>query len=146
MAWSPNPIAGRRPVSSRQVQVILASIFASLGGWCLLAPGDVEQLVLRPELVTGSLPTKVLIGCFGAQAVLCGVVIAASRFTPATFLIFGLAGSIPFFCFNYYFYFVVQLFNDWMLVDFIGNIAILICGIAGAVLRHRELRQVQAAG
>ena len=146
MAWSPNPIAGRRPVSSRQVQVILASIFASLGGWCLLAPGDVEQLVLRSELVTGSLPTKVLIGCFGAQAVLCGVVIAASRFTPATFLIFGLAGSIPFFCFNYYFYFVVQLFNDWMLVDFIGNIAILICGIAGAVLRHRELRQGQTAG
>ena len=142
----PELTTGGGPVSSRQVQYVLAFIFVSLGGWCLLAPGDVEQLALRPDLVTGSLPTKVLIGCFGAQAVLCGVVIATSRFTPATFLIFGLAGSIPFFGFNYYFYFMAEVFNDWMLLDFVGNIGILICGVAGAVVRRRELEQGQTAG
>ena len=112
----------------------------------MLAPGDVEQLGLRPELVTGSLATKILIGCFGAQAMLCGVVIATSRFTPATFLIFGLAGSVPFFGFNYYFYFVAEVFSDWMLLDFIGNLGILICGVVGAALRRRELRQGQTTG
>lgn len=56
--------------------------------------------------------SRLLLACFGAQAVLCGVVILTSRFTPAIFLAFGLCGSIPFFGFNYYFYFVKEMFTQ----------------------------------
>ena len=79
-----------------------------------------------------------LIGCFGAQAVLCGTIIATAEFKPQTFLIFGLIGSVPFFVFNAYFYFVVPIFTDWMLLDFAGNLGILACGLLGYRLSKAE--------
>lgn len=91
--------------------------------------------------------THELIGCFGAQAVLCATVILTTTFTARTFLLFGLIGSIPFFVFNYYFVFVQPIFTNWMLLDFLGNVGILLCGLAGwrfklkderASLEHRE--------
>ncbi len=125
-------------MSALMIQRLLAVIFLGLGGWCVVTPGVVERLVLRPEYVTGSATHLLLLGCFGAQAVLCGTVIAFSRFTPITFLVFGLVGSIPFFAFNFYFYFIEQLFTNWMLLDFVGNIGILACGLAGYCAAKRE--------
>jgi hypothetical protein len=80
----------------------------------------VELLVLRPDYYIGNDSSHLILACFGAQAVLCGVVILSSRFTANTFLIFGLIGSIPFMIFNYYFYFVKEMFSAWMLLDFVG--------------------------
>jgi hypothetical protein len=122
------------------IQKILALIFLGLGGWSLLFPGVVESLVLRPEYYIGNNTSELAIGCFGAQAILVGIVIYTARFLPKTFLIFGLSASVPFFCFNYYFYFIRGMFTGWMLLDFIGNIGILICGVAGYRLSIREAK------
>ncbi len=84
-----------------------------------------------------------MIACFGAQAVLGGVVILLSRFTPLTFLVFGLVGSVPFFGFNAWFYFIDPILNEWMLLDLVGNIVILISGIWGYKLRKKELETAQ---
>jgi len=112
-------------MQARSIQFLLAGIFIGLGGWCLLMPAQVEALVLRPEYQVLNKTSAVLMGCFGAQAVLAGILIATAEFKARTFLIFGLFGSIPFFIFNAYFYFVAKMFNQWMLLDFAGNIGIL---------------------
>ena len=125
-------------MTSKHIQLALAAIFLGLGGWCLIEPHSVERLVLRPEYQHLSATSALLLGCFGAQAVLGGIVIALSQFTPRTFLIFGLVGSLPFFAFNWYFVFVSQIFTQWMLLDFVGNIGILTCGLLGYRLRRRE--------
>lgn len=127
-------------MTSKHIQYGLASIFALLGAWCVLAPHSVERLVLRPEFQHLSSTSALLMGCFGAQAVLVACVIALSNFSPRTFLVFGLFGSIPFFVFNWYFVFEVQMFTSFMLIDFVGNVGILACGIIGYLLRTRELR------
>jgi hypothetical protein len=120
------------------LQRLLASIFLVLGTWCMLLPRVVETLVIRPEHQVLTATSAVFIACFGAQAVLCGTVIWVSRFTAKTFLAFGLLGSIPFFAFNVYFYFIEPIFTRWMLLDFIGNLAILACGLIGYRLAKRE--------
>ncbi len=127
------------------LQRLLAFIFLGLGGWCLLFPATVEALVLRPEYYVGNNTSALLMGCFGAQAILAGTLILTAEFTPRTFLIFGLVGSIPFFGFNYYFYFVKSMFTDWMLLDFAGNIGILALGIAGWRMKTCELAATNVA-
>jgi hypothetical protein len=119
-------------------QRILAFIFLGLGGWCLLFPGTVEVLGLKPEHRMDTVASHLLVGCFGAQAVLCGILLVTARFTPRTFLVFGLAGSIPFFVFNYWFYFVVPVFSHWMLLDFVGNVGIFVLSMLGYRAAVRE--------
>jgi len=117
----------------------LAFIFFSLGGWCLVDPITVEKLVMRPEFYVGNSTSALFIGCFGAQAVLVSLVMWTSIFKPVTFLVFGVFGSVPFFAFNYYFYFEAKMFTEWMLLDFVGNTGILICGLLGYRMSKLEL-------
>ena len=125
-------------MQARHIQWLLAFIFLGLGGWTLLFPGSVEALSLRPGHYIGTEASRVILGCFGAQAVLCGIVILVSRFTARTFLVFGVCASLPFMAFNYYFYYVREVFTDWMLLDFAGNIGIFVLGIVGRRLALRE--------
>ena len=125
-------------MSASLIQKFLGFIFLSLGLWALLFPATVERLVLAPEYYSGTVASAILVGCFGAQAVLCSVLIFTSQFKATTFLVFGLVGSVPFFVFNYYFVFVMPVFSDWMVLDFVGNIGILACGMAGWYLKRRE--------
>ena len=126
-------------MTARTLQLLLGAIFLGLGGWCLTMPRLVESLVFRPEFQVLSPTSAILMGCFGAQAVLAGSIIVLSDFRPRTFLGFGLLGSLPFFAFNYYFYFIEPVFTDWMLLDFVGNLGILACGVLGYRLRKAEL-------
>ena len=123
------------------IQYFLALIFLGLGSWCIAEPHVVESLVLRPDHLVLNETSKLLMACFGAQAVLCGIVLLITTFGKNAFLAFGLVGSVPFFAFNYYFYFVVEMFTDWMLLDFAGNIGILLCGILGYKLSKKETEQ-----
>ena len=107
-----------------KIQRLLSIVFLGLGGWALLFPDMVQRLVLTPEHYMGTPASNVVLGCFGAQAVLGGLIMWFTRFTPTTFLVFGIAGSVPFFIFNYYFVFVVEMFTSWMILDFFGNVAI----------------------
>lgn len=123
--------------AARRLRLGLSLIFLGLGGWCLVAPHMVERLSLQPDHQMLTVASAVLIGCFGAQAVLCGVLLAVARFDARAFLVFGLAGSIPFFVFNAYFVFVSRMFTSWMLLDFVGNLAILGLGLAGFAIMRR---------
>ena len=120
------------------IQKTLAYIFLSLGAWPLLFPGTVESLGLQPNYFVGNDTSRLLLQCFAPQAMLVGTVILSSRFLPRTFLIFGVVASVPFFGFNYYFYFVRSMFTDWMLLDFVGNLLILGCGFLGYRLSTQE--------
>ena len=111
-------------------QRLIAVPFLVLGAWCLLFPQMVEQLGFRPEYYHGTATTALMMGCFGAQAVLAGLFAFFSRFTRTTFLVYGIA-LLPFFWFNYWFVFVVPVLNEWMLLDFGANVAMLILCVVG---------------
>ena len=130
-------------MNADHLQKCLALVFLALGGWCLLFPGTVERLTLRPEYVVGDATSALFVGCFGAQAVLCGTLVWFARFTPRTWLVFGVVASVPFFFFNAWFYFVARMFNEWMLLDFAGNVAILSLSLIG---RRLSLRDGAAGG
>ena len=117
-------------MTPRVAQRLIAVPFLGLGAWCLLFPGMVERLAVRPEYLDASTTSAVLIGCFGAQAMLSGLFAWFSRFTRTTFLVYGLA-LLPFFAFNYWFVFVVPVFSEWMLLDFGANVAMLALCVIG---------------
>lgn len=120
-------------------QRLIALPFLVLGAWCVLAPGSVEALGIRPEHQHNSATTAVLIGCFGAQALLSGLFAAASRFTSLTFAVYA-AALLPFFWFNYYFVFVQPLMTYFMAIDFVANAAMLALCVWGYTLAKREER------
>lgn len=111
-------------------QRLIAAPFLILGLWCLFAPGSVEALTIRPDYQRRSDTTALFIGCFGAQAVLNGVLVWFSRFTRTTFLAYGVA-LLPFFGFNYYFVYVEPIFNGWMALDFVANLSMLALCVVG---------------
>jgi hypothetical protein len=105
-------------------QRLLALPFLVLGAWCLAAPHMVERLGITPEYQHLSTTSALLLGCFGAQAVLGGLFIAFSRWTRATFAIYG-AALLPFFWFNYYFVFMVPVMTRLMAIDLVSNLFML---------------------
>lgn len=111
-------------------QRLIAVPFLGLGAWCLLFPHHVERLVFQPPYVLGNMTSAVLMGCFGAQAMLAGLFALTSRFTATTFLTYALALA-PFFVFNAWFVFVVPMFNAWMALDFAANAGMLALALAG---------------
>lgn len=111
-------------MTPQRIQWTIAAVFFVLGGWALLAPGNVIALCFLPEYREGAaLPFAV--ACFGAQAMIAGLFATFSRFTRATFAAYGLA-LIPFFAFDLWF-----TFGDPVLTplggvaDAIGNAVML---------------------
>jgi hypothetical protein len=117
-------------MSTLIIQRLIATPFLLLGGWALLFPGVVERMTLTPAFQHNTPTSALLIGCFGAQAVLSGLFVAFSRFTRTTFLVYAIA-LIPFFWFNYWFVFVVPMFNGWLALDFVSNLVMLALCILG---------------
>jgi hypothetical protein len=106
------------------IQRLIAAVFLGLGGWCLVLPGMVADLTLTPAWRGDDPVIPILVGCFGAQAVLAGLFAAFARFTRTTFLVYGLA-LLPFFVFDVWFYAVVPVFNGFILLDAVGNLIML---------------------
>lgn len=128
--------------TAKALKTVQALVFLGLGGWCLLAPHMIETLSLKPDYQHLSATTALLMGCFGAQAVLCGSLMLLSRFTAEAFLGFGLLASIPFFVFNAWFVWVAEMFTAWMLLDFAGNLSFLAIGILGWRLMRNDTEPV----
>jgi hypothetical protein len=112
------------------IQRLISLPFLVLGAWCLFLPRMVEGLTLQPAYQHNSATSALLIGCFGAQAVLSGLFAFFSRFTKTTFLVYAIA-LLPFFWFNYWFVFVVPMFNAWLALDFVSNLAMLALCVLG---------------
>ena len=111
-------------MSVRAIQWCLASVFFVLGGWCLLSPASVLALTITPEYRSEAPIVPILIGAFGAQALIAGLFAAFARFDRATFLAYSLA-LMPFFVFDYWFYAVEPMLTSIGLLDFAGNLAML---------------------
>lgn len=119
-------------------QRLLALPFLILGAWCLVAPHMVERLGISREYQHLSTTSALLMGCFGAQAVLGGLFIAFSRWTRSTFVIYG-AALLPFFWFNYYFVFVVPVMTRLMAIDLVSNLFMLGLCVWGYRIAPRSL-------
>jgi hypothetical protein len=119
------------------LQRCIAAIFLGLGGWCLIAPGSVIALTVRPEHQSQSLLALVSIGAFGAQACIAGLFAAFATFTRRTFIAYGVA-LFPFFVFDWWFYAVRPLFNELILLDAVGNLLMLVlCWRGASLLKDR---------
>ncbi len=110
-------------MTARHIQYFIASVFFILGGWAVLAPQSVIDVVFLPELRGGKL-LPFAIACFGAQAMISGLFAAFARFTSTTFLVYGIA-LLPFFVFNWWFTFVEPVFTMFGLLDAVGNAIML---------------------
>ncbi|MBI5263031.1 MAG: hypothetical protein HY852_14570 [Bradyrhizobium sp.] len=111
-------------MSTKSLQLILASVFFVLGGWCVIAPGSVMALGVRPEYHSDAPIVPFLVACFGAQALISGLFAATAQFTRITFLAYGIA-LLPFFAFDVYFYAVRPVLTEVGLLDLVGNIVML---------------------
>ena len=100
----------------RRIQWLLAVVFWTLGGWCLLFPQSVLNLAIQPGYRSEAPIVPILVGCFGAQAMIAGLFAAFSRFTATTFVAFGI-GLLPFFAFDYWFFARVPVLTPLGLVD-----------------------------
>ncbi len=125
-------------MSVRTIQWLLASVFFVLGGWCVLWPSSVLWLTITPAFRSSSPIVLILIGAFGAQALIAGLFAAFARFTRATFLAYGLA-LLPFFVFDYWFYVVEPMLTAIGLLDAVGNIAMLGLCAAGYRAAGKEV-------
>lgn len=112
-------------MSDRAIQLALASVFFVLGGWCLISPSSVLDLAITPEYRSDAPIVPVLMGAFGAQALIAGLFAAFSQFTKTTYLVYGLA-LLPFFMFDYWFYFVEPMLTKVGLLDALGNVVMLV--------------------
>ena len=128
-------------MTSRQIQYALAAVFFVLGGWCLASPGSVMALTIRPEYRSADPIVAVLIGAFGAQALIAGLFAAFSTFTRTTWAVYA-AALLPFFVFDYYFYAVEPMLTWVGLLDAVGNVVML--GLC--VLGWRALAPARAEG
>lgn len=120
----------------RLPQYAIAFVFLTLGAWCLVAPASVIALTVRPDYQDFSPLMLLTIAAFGSQAVLSGLFAAFSVFTRRTFLVYGLA-LLPYFVFNYWFYFREPMFNEMLLLDFGGNVAMLALCVRGYFVAPR---------
>ena len=111
-------------MSVRTIQYLLASVFFVLGGWCLVSPASVLALTITPAYQSDAPIVPILVGAFGAQALIAGLFAAFSRFTRATFLAYGVA-LLPFFVFNYWFFVVEPMLTPLGLLDAVGNVIML---------------------
>lgn len=117
-------------MSIRAIQWWLASVFFVLGGWCLASPASVMALTITPAYRSDAPIVPILIGAFGAQALLAGLFAAFSCFERRTFFVYGLA-LLPFFAFDYWFYAVKPMLTWVGLLDAAGNVAMLVLCIFG---------------
>lgn len=115
---------------ARRLQVAIAAVFFALGGWCVVAPGSIVALCVRPEYQTDNALTLITMGAFGAQAMLAGVFAAFSQFTQRTFAAYG-AAIVPFFVFDWWFFAVVPVFNELILLDVLGNVIFIAISVRG---------------
>ncbi|HEU0311191.1 MAG TPA: hypothetical protein VFR36_08245 [Sphingomicrobium sp.] len=115
---------------ARRWQTLIAIVFLGLGGWCLIAPTSVVALTVLPRHQNDFQLTAITLGAFGAQAMLVGLVAATSQFTARTFLALGVA-MLPFFAFDWWFYFVDPVFNELILLDVAGNLVMLAACLRG---------------
>lgn len=117
-------------MTARTAQFLIAAVFLLLGGWALLAPASVIALAVTEAYRDSTFLTQFAMACFGAQAVLFGLMTLAVRWSARAFLAFAVL-LLPFFVFNWYFHYEVPVLTSIGMLDFAGNVTMLILAIIG---------------
>ena len=117
-------------MTARICQFYIAAVFLGLGGWALLAPASVIALAITTEYQDTAFLTTFTMACFGAQAVVFGIMALALEWSARAFLIFA-AVLLPFFWFNYHFHYVEPVLTSIGMLDFAGNITMLVAALVG---------------
>lgn len=117
-------------MTARIAQYLIAAVFLLLGGWALFSPSSVLELAITPEFQENTFLTRFLMACFGAQAVLFGVMALILKFNSRAFAAFGVL-LLPFFWFNWYFHYEVPVLSSIGMLDFAGNVTMLVLAIIG---------------
>jgi len=111
-------------------QSLIAAVFLTLGGWALFAPASVIDLAVTEAFRDSTFLTRFTMACFGAQAVLFGLMTLAVRWSARGFLVFALL-LLPFFVFNWYFHYRLPVLISIGMLDFAGNVTMLVLAIIG---------------
>lgn len=117
-------------MSARTAQFGIATVFLFLGGWALFAPGHVIDVAITPEYSQNTFLIRFMVACFGAQAVLFGIMALVVRWSATAFLVFAIA-LLPFFWFNWFFHFEVKVLSSLGMLDFAGNLTMLALALWG---------------
>ena len=117
-------------MSARTAQFLIAAVFLILGGWSLFAPVHVIEVAFTQAYRDTSFINRFTIACFGAQAVLFGLMALVTRWNARSFAVFA-ALLLPFFGFNYWFHYEVPVLTSIGMLDFAGNVIMLVLAIVG---------------
>ena len=117
-------------MSARTAQFLIAAVFLLLGGWALFAPASVIELAVTPTYRDSTYLTRFTMACFGAQAVLFGVMALVTRWNARSFSVFA-ALLLPFFAFNYWFHYREPVLTSIGMLDFAGNVTMLVLAVLG---------------
>ena len=111
-------------------QFAIAFVFLALGGWALIAPQSVIDLTLTPQYREDSFILRFVMACFGAQAVMFGIMALVTRWSSKAFAVFAVV-LIPFFIFNWYFHYEMPVLNSIGMIDFAGNVVMFAACLLG---------------
>jgi hypothetical protein len=117
-------------MSARTAQFLIAAVFLILGGWALFAPASVIELAFTQPYRDTSFINRFTIACFGSQAVLFGLMALVTRWSARSFAAFAVL-LLPFFGFNYWFHYEVPVLTSIGMLDFAGNVTMLVLAIIG---------------
>ena len=115
---------------ARLCQFVIAIVFLGLGGWALFAPQSVVDLALTQAYREDSFILRFTMACFGAQAVMFGIMALVVKWQARAFATFALV-LIPFFIFNWYFHYEVPVLTSLGMLDFAGNLVMFIACLVG---------------
>lgn len=122
---------------ARYAQFGIVTVFLILGGWALFMPGNVIDLAFTPDYSTNTFVTRFMVACFGAQAVLFGIMALVLRWSSRAFLVFAVL-LLPFFWFNWYFHYEVPVLSSIGMLDFAGNVTMLALALIGWRAARRD--------
>lgn len=126
-------------MSARTAQFLIAAVFLTLGGWALLAPSSVIELAVTEAYRDSTFLARFTMACFGAQAVLFGLMALVTRWSARAFQVFGML-LLPFFGFNYWFHYEVPVLTSIGMLDFAGNVTMLVLAVFGWRAAKAEAR------
>lgn len=117
-------------MTARICQFLIATVFLGLGGWALFAPGQVIELALTEPYRDSRFIMRFAIACFGAQAVMFGIMAVVVRWSSRAFAVFAVV-LIPFFVFNWYFHYEMPVLTSIGMLDFAGNLVMFLACLIG---------------
>ena len=95
------------------------------------------DLAFTSDYSENTFVTRFIMACFGAQAVLFGIMALILRWPARAFIVFALL-LLPFFAFNWYFHYESPVLTSIGMLDFAGNTIMLILAVIGWRAARRE--------